>query len=168
MMRQNPWEELLDELYVMGGRAEFPSEDTEIALGESVNLVDRMELSQEEIKRASKTLQKMNLIKATTVGHSEGEGHGRNELTLTGDGFDFSHNRQQEQRNIRSNRSITLLTLVLAFVGMAQATALTANVSQMVTGMMAASLTFGAGGILLAIYIALYRTGMLDIEDVAG
>lgn len=167
-MRQNPWEELLDELYEMGGRAEYLSEDTEITLDETVNLVDRMELSQEEIERASETLQKMDLIKATTVGHSEGEGHGRNELILTGDGFDFSHNRQQEQRNIRSNRSITLLTLVLAFVGMAQATALTANVSQMVTGTMAASLTFGSGGILLVIYVALYRTGMLDIEDVAG
>jgi hypothetical protein len=164
-MRENPWEDVLDELYQMGGRGEFPSDDTEQPLDDEANLVTRLGASQIEVEEAAKTLQKMDLAVSSTVGRADDDNPTRYELSLHGDGYDFAHNRQQEKRNIRSNRSVSLLTLVLAFVGMAQATALTANVSDNVTGNMAIVVTFGAGLILLAIYVHLLQSGYFDSDE---
>lgn len=164
-MRDNPWEPVLDELYQMGGRGEFPNDDTEQALDDEANLVSRLGASETEVGEATKTLQKMGLARSTTIGRGDDDNPIRYEVTLSGDGYDFAHNRQQEKRNIRSNRSVALLTLVLAFVGMGQAMALTASVSDFVTGEMASIITFGAGFILLIIYGHLIRSGFFNSDE---
>lgn len=164
-MRQNPWQAVLDELYQMGGQAEFPSRDTEEPLDQVLNLVEQADLPEEDVRKASITLQKMNLAVSSTIGNFDDDEPTRNELILTGEGYSFAHDRQQEKRNIRSNRSVVLLTVVLAFVGMAQATALTATVSEDTPRIIALIVTAGAALMLIVIFTALHRAGQLDIKE---
>lgn len=161
-MRNNPWQEVLDTLYEMGGRGEHPSDDTDKPLQPEVNLVEQTDYSNEEIIQASNTLQSMDLATNSTPGnYTKGEPV-RNVLELTGEGYSFAHERQQEKRNVRSNRSVALLTVVLAFVGMAQAMALTAQVSKYITGVASTLMTLLACLVLLAIYFQLIRSGVFD------
>ena len=154
-MTNNPWQEVLDTLYQLGGRAEFPSKDTEGSLDPDTNLVAQTDFTQEEIEKANETLAKMSLATDATIGNMDENEVTRYELTLTGDGYSFAHDRQQEKRNLRSNRSVTLLTVVLAIVGLAQATALTANATDMVTGIIPISVTSFAAVVLVGIFAKL-------------
>ncbi|TQQ82757.1 hypothetical protein EGH24_04765 [Halonotius terrestris] len=164
-MHENPWQTVLDTLYNMGGKGEHPSDDTDQPLDSDDNLVQQTDLSNEGIKTASKTLQNMGLAESNTIGLYEDGEPVRYLIELTGEGYSFAHERQQEKRNIRSNRSVALLTVVLAFVGMAQAMALTAQVSDSVTGTISLITTVTAGVILLVIYTQLARSGVLDSLD---
>lgn len=108
----------------------------------------------------------MGLVDDSTIGIDpcSDDSNPRYEVTLKNTGFTLSHDRRQELRNLRSNRSITLLTFVLAFVGMAQATALTANVSNFVTGDAAFAIWGAAGIVLVVIYLALWFRGSFNFD----
>lgn len=113
-----------------------------------VDLSQQLDLDVETVQSAVKTLLERRLATDETVGIGEDEPQ-RYNVTLKSEGFQLAHDRDQAQRNRASNRAVTLLTLVLAFVGMAQATALTAQASEIVTGRLAFVIWIGAFLILL-------------------
>lgn len=131
-MSEPPWAEVLDALYEMGGRGEYPGSEAETSLDSDLNLVAKTSLSPGEVRRGARRLRQMGF--AVGSEKNRGEGIPALELSLMDEGHTFAHERQQEKRNLRSNRTVVLLTMVLAFVGMAQATAVTATVSPTISG----------------------------------
>lgn len=163
-MADKHWAQVLDEIYALGGSAEYPSDKTEGQLDSDVDLSQRLDLDVETVQDAVEVLLDRRLATDGTVGLGDDETH-RYSVTLKSDGFQLAHDRDQAHRNRASNRAVTLLTLVLAFVGMTQATALTARVSDVITGMWATVVWAGAFLILIITYFGLYATGALDFND---
>ncbi|WP_178915701.1 hypothetical protein [Natronomonas gomsonensis] len=164
-MRDNPWQEVLETLYEMGGRGEFPRHGDGPQLDPEVNLVEQTGLSEEAIATASKTLVSMGLAERTALILGDDDDPTRNELELTGKGYSYARERRQEQRSLRSNRAVTRLTLVLAFVGVAQAMALTVQVSNPIYRLVPGIMTVLAGVLLVGFYTQLYRAGVLNSND---
>jgi len=165
-MADNPWQEMLDELYDSGGRGAFVSKHSEEEIDEERDLRRRLGISHAEAEEAAQTLKKMDLAEEPDADADNNWTGDTTVLTLTGEGFDFAHNREQEHRNIRSNRSVARLTFVLAWIGMGQAMAATASVSEWITGDMAVVTTIGAGGILMAVYLHLAYSGQFLSDEI--
>ncbi|QOS10752.1 uncharacterized protein HfgLR_03025 [Haloferax gibbonsii] len=163
-MSNKKWAQVLDKLYEMGGSGEYPSEKTEGEIESDVDLSQQLDLSEKQVREGVKTLLDRRLATDETIGLGKGKTI-RNNVTLKSDGFQLAHDRDQAQRDRASNRAVTLLTLVLAFVGIAQATALTAQVSQIVRGTVSFVVWLGAFLILIVTYVGLYRSGALDFSN---
>jgi len=163
-MAEKYWAQVLDEIYKLGGSAEYPSDQTDEKLDSDVDLSQRLDLDVDTVQNAVKTLLDRRLATDKSIGLNDGETH-RYSVTLKSDGFQLAHDRDQAQRDRASNRAVTLLTLVLAFVGMAQATALTARVSNTITGTWANTAWAGAFLILLITYIGLLKNDALEFAD---
>ncbi|MCU4716875.1 hypothetical protein [Halapricum hydrolyticum] len=163
-MDEEHWAQVLDEVYTLGGSAEYPSEETEGELDSDIDLSQRLDLDVDAVQDAVETLCERRLATENTLGLGDNETH-RYSVTLKSDGFQLGHDRDQAQRDRASNRAVTLLTFVLAIVGMSQATALTAQVSGTVTGLMALIVWVGALLILFFTYLGLLKAGNLDFRD---
>lgn len=150
-MSEPIWLEVLDALYEMGGQGKYPSIKAEKSLDSDLDLVAKTGLSRGEVRRGARRLRQMGF--AVESERVSSEGPPTLKLSLLDEGHTFAHKRQQEKRNLRSNRTVMLLTIVLAFVGMAQATALTATVSPAISGEFSLWVTVLAGMVLVAIFV---------------
>lgn len=165
-MAENSWEEVLDELYEMGGYGETTILLEEGNVNEDLDLDERTGLAEYELVEIVDRLASAELVHMTEkspIGnqtHRELNSNLHQGIGLTEEGFSLAHDRQAEERNHKSNRSITILTFVLAVVGFAQATALTARANSKLAG----GVLLGAGIILLVVYYGLVRAGAIDFE----
>lgn len=165
-MDSNPWEEVIDELYEMGGYGETKILLEEGNVNKNLDLDDRTGLDEHELVEIVDRLESAGLIQVTEkspIGnqtHRELNSNLHRGIGLTEEGFSLAHDRRAEKRNHKSNRSIVILTSVLAVVGLAQATALAVSAdSPIATGVLT-----GAAFIFAVVYLVLYRAGIIDFE----
>lgn len=166
-MDSNPWEEVIDELYEMGGYGEWchPEDEGDVPINRGIDLRSRTD------QDADKLIDIVDRLESSGLVHEEhlfepGEMEGNTVSSvayfgvgLTEDGFSLAHDRRAEKRNHESNRSITILTFVLAVVGLSQATALTVRTDSLIaTGVLA-----GAAVIFFIVYIRLIQQGIIDL-----
>lgn len=180
-----PWARLLDELYEMGGFGEFPTDETEAELDPTTDLTNRLEMDIETLEETSETLQGRGLatVEVTTGEYIENwSGGERKEVGLETDGFRLAHDRDQARRdreqerrnrelarqNRASNQAVALLTVVLAFVGAAQAVAVTAPISDLINGTTSTVITLAAMAILITTYFGLFFAGRLDFGSLTS
>lgn len=165
-MAENSWEEVLDELYEMGGYGETTILLEEGNVNEDLDLDERTGLAEYELVEIVDRLASAGLVHETkkspigNITYRELNSNLHQGIGLTEEGFSLAHDRRAEQRNHESNRSIIRLTFVLAVVGFAQATALTVRANS--------KLAWGVllGGIILLVgYYGLLRAGIIDFEE---
>lgn len=165
-MANQPWAQVLDTLYGMGGSGDIPNNPTIAELDPDVDLSQKLDLDIETIREGVKILTQRDLAYTQIIGVEEDETY-RDRVTLKSDGFQLAHDRDQAQRSRATNQAVTLLTFVLAWVGIAQAMALTARVSEVITGDISTVVTIGAFLILLVIFLGLIKRGHLDYIEPA-
>lgn len=166
-MAENSWEEVLDELYEMGGYGETTIMLEEGNVNEDLDLDKRTGLAEHELVEIIDRLASAGLVQVTekspigNVTYRELNSNLHRGIGLTEVGFSLAHDRRAEERNHKNNRSIIILTLVLAVVGFAQATALTVRAdSEIALGVLS-----GAGIIFVVVYYGLFRAGVIDFEE---
>lgn len=153
-MSDKPWEQVIDALYGLGGYGELPGDETANGADPSVDLSRLIELNTETIDNAALALQERGLADVSRKVDGNGS-----IVKLETEGFRLGHDRDEAKRSRAGNRAVLLLTVVLAMVGMAQAFALTARVSEYVSGEMAAVAAYGALVLFFVVYIGLLRKG---------
>lgn len=169
-MTRMEWEIVLDDLYEMGGYGEYPNEQTERDIDENINILLRLDMTRGEIEEAAVTLRDSGLVEfGETVDSPEDKPPNRRRfIQLEKEGFNLAHDRRQAEQSRTSNQSVALLTLVLAIVGLAQATALSAQISSFPENLIAGFVTLVAAAFLVMIYRRLYSHGILDIESLGN
>ena len=162
------WERVIDELYEMGGYGEWPSEETNQELDGEVDLTHRTDLSEDMVEKAANALERSGLADVNgTVESPEGKPpNERMRVVLNQPGFHLANSRREAERNREMNRSVAFLTLALAFVGIAEATSILAQVSDRTKGIAASIVVLVAILFLWRVYSKFYDVGILDIGDI--
>lgn len=162
-----PWERLIDELYEMGGYGEWPTEETSRKLDSDVDLTQRTDLSKETIEEAATALERSGLADTgRTVESPEDEPpNQRMKIRLNRPGFQLSNSRREAERNREMNQSVAFLTLALAFVGIAEAVSILAQVSDPIKGVLSGLIVLLAVLFVWYIFRRFYDLGILDIPD---
>lgn len=161
MTNREPWEMLLDAIYEWAGYGEYPHQ-TDDGYYMDKNLANKLDLSPETIRHTAEVLRENDLAQTRLTGSLEA-GNRRYEIILTDSGRQLAHDRVQSRRDRSSDRSITQLTFVLAVVGIAQATALTAQVSSHPSKVISSVVTLIAGIILAIVFVRLYLSDQLTL-----
>lgn len=160
-MPKNSWEEVLESLYSMGGYGIIPIAEPEGEIPPSADLSVQSDLHPREVESVVEKLEKSGLVaRPDHIREPTGEIGPPVGVKLTETGFTLANDKINESQNREMNRSIAFLTLILAAVGVAQATALSI-LSEAIAPL---AITFLVGIGLLAVYIRMVQTGIIFIK----